>query len=76
MIVEFFTFGNGQALAGHCQPIKAGSSEVAREKMFEVHGNKWAFRYSEKEYLDARLEGYANEAILEPIIMKGGETIG
>lgn len=76
MIVQYFTFGVGQELAGHVQPIKADSPEEAREKMFEVHGKKWAFQYSEEEYLKARLEGYANETLLEPIILKGGETVG
>lgn len=76
MVVEFFTFGLGQALQGHVQPIKAVSSAAAREKMIEVYGRKWAFQYSEKEYLDARLEGYARETILEPIFLKGGETDG
>lgn len=73
MVVEYFTFGIGHEFAGHVQPIKADSPEAARQKMFEVYGKKWAFQYSEDEYLKARQEGYARETLLEPIILKGGE---
>lgn len=73
MVVEYFTFGMGHELAGHVQPIMAENPEAAREKMFEVHGKKWAFQYSEKEYIDARLAGHARETVLKPIILKGGE---
>lgn len=73
MTVQYFTFGVGQELAGHVQPIMADSPEAAREKMFEVHGKKWAFQYSEDEFLKARKEGYARETVLKPIILKGGE---
>lgn len=72
MVVEFFTFGMGHELAGHVQPIKADSAEIARNEMFRIHGKKWAFQYSEQEYLDARLEGHARETVLEPIILKDG----
>lgn len=76
MAVEYFTFGVGQELAGHVQPIKAESAEAARAKMFEVYGKKWAFQYSEEAYLKARLEGFANETLLEPIILEVGEKDG
>lgn len=72
MAVQFFTFGMGHELAGHVQPIKADSPEAARDKMFELHGKKWAFQYSEQEYLDARLAGHARETVLEPIILSNG----
>lgn len=49
-----FTFGMNCPLEGYCQPIKAKSYRSAREKMFELHGNKWAFQYSEKEWLQAK----------------------
>ncbi len=76
MITQYFTFGIGHKLAGQVQPIQAASVEEAREKMFEVHGRKWAFQYNEDEYLQARKEGYARETLLEPIILKGGEVHG
>lgn len=66
--------GMGHELAGCVQPIKAESPEVARSMMFEVYGRRWAFQYGEKEYLKARQEGYAKETVLDPIILKGGES--
>lgn len=41
-----FTFGQNSGLSGYCQPIYAKSMKQAREKMFELHGRKWAFQYS------------------------------
>jgi hypothetical protein len=41
-----FTFGCGQKQAGYCQPIFAKDYEEARNKMFELHGAKWAFQYT------------------------------
>lgn len=69
MIVEYFTFGIGHDFARHVQPIVANSPEEAREKMVQLHGNKWAFQYSEKEYLESRKKGFARETVLEPIIL-------
>lgn len=45
-----FTFGANQPLAGYCQPIYASNFKIARDKMFEVHGEVWAFQYSEEEW--------------------------
>lgn len=45
-----FTFGCGMPNEGKCQPILADSFGSAREKMFELHGPKWAFQYSEEEW--------------------------
>lgn len=47
----YFTFGIGMVLAGRVQPISAPSYELARTTMFEVYGGKWAFQYSEEEWL-------------------------
>lgn len=44
-----FTFGCGQKHEGYCQPI-IGTFNSARRKMFEVHGTKWGFQYSEEEW--------------------------
>ena len=41
-----FTFGCGQKNAGYAQPIYAKDYEAARNKMFELHNNKWAFQYT------------------------------
>ena len=65
--VHFFTFGLGHALGGHFQPIIASSEKSAYERMFEVHGSRWAFHYTEKEYLSLRQKGTANEIVLPPI---------
>jgi hypothetical protein len=65
-----FTFGCGQENAGHCQPIFAGSYGAAREKMFELHGEKWAFQYTGEEWegLKSREDRYFPlETELEPI---------
>lgn len=65
--VHFFTFGLGHDLAGHCQPIVADSPELARQVMIDKHGSKWAFQYTSDEYMQAKKEGFANEALLDPI---------
>lgn len=45
-----FTFGCGQGdLAGKCIRI-SGEYGEARDKMFEMFGNKWAFQYSAEEW--------------------------
>jgi hypothetical protein len=46
----YFTFCGRHDLAGYCQPIEAKDYGTAREKMFELHGDKWGFQYSEKEW--------------------------
>lgn len=43
----YFTFGCGQPHEGWCQPILAKNDQVAREKMHELHGERWAFQYTE-----------------------------
>ena len=45
-----FTFGCGQEQAGYCQPIFAAGYGEARVKMFELHGDKWAFQYTREEW--------------------------
>lgn len=46
----YFTFGCGQPLAGHCQPIKAYDFWSARAKMVELHGIVWCGQYSEDDW--------------------------
>lgn len=73
----FFTFGMGQTLQGHCQPIYAQSYGHAREKMVEVYGGRWAFQYSEKEWEDSKTNPnrfWPMEKELEPIYCEGGIT--
>jgi len=45
-----FTFGAGQENAGKCQPIYAENTAIARKKMFELHGSKWAFQYTGEKW--------------------------
>lgn len=51
----FFTFGVGQRLADHVQPIKAINMAEANKKMIEIHGREWAFPYTEKEFTSSSL---------------------
>ncbi len=44
----YFTFGCGQAYAGHYHVIR-GTHEEAREKMFHRFGAKWAMQYDSAE---------------------------
>ena len=46
----YFTFGCGQVNAGKCQPIYAKSANKAREKMFDIYGEKWCWQYTEEEW--------------------------
>lgn len=46
----YFTFRSSQENAGYCQPIQANSCGEARQKMFDVYGEKWAFQYSEEKW--------------------------
>lgn len=45
-----FTFGSSHHNAKLCQPIYAKDYESARQKMFDIYGDKWAFQYSEEEW--------------------------
>lgn len=48
----YFTFcSDDPKNGGYCQPIKASSFGAARAKMFEMYGSRWAFQYSEKQWL-------------------------
>lgn len=47
-----FTFGCGQPNAGCYVKIK-GTYSDARDKMFEMFGDKWAFQYTEEEFLES-----------------------
>jgi len=57
----FFTFGSGQLNEGKCQPIYAESFIKARERMFEVYGDKWGFQYEENEWKKIREMGIAEK---------------
>ena len=50
MNVYYFTFGCDQKHEGEVQPIHANNMMVARNKMFELFGEAWAFSYSEEEW--------------------------
>jgi hypothetical protein len=51
----YFTFGCGQAYAGHYHKIY-GTFEFAREKMFHRFGAKWSMQYKSAE--DAGVERF------------------
>lgn len=66
MEVFYFTFGVGQRLAYRVQPIEAESYDLAREAMFEMYGDKWAFQYDSKAW--AEIERKRKEAGEQPIL--------
>lgn len=68
-----FTFGSGQENAGRCQPIVATNEIQARQRMFEVYGNKWAFMYTEEEWNKSVADGTGIERPLMSIICEEGE---
>ena len=47
----YFTFGSGQRYAGKCVKIRANNSAEARKIMVGKYGTKWAFQYTEREWL-------------------------
>ena len=50
----YFTFGIGQVNEGCYYVVENTTFDIARERMFEVFGEKWGFQYSEDEWLDER----------------------
>ena len=46
-----FTFGYGQKHEGHYVKIY-GTYEKAREMMFKLYGQEWAFQYTTAEWKD------------------------
>ena len=46
----YFTFGVGSPLGKHYHVIEADSEKEAREEMFRLFGNEWAFDYTEQEW--------------------------
>lgn len=53
----FFTFGIGQTLlANRYVEIEAENYEAAREIMVESFGTKWAFQYTENEWIEKNIE--------------------
>lgn len=47
----YFTFGFGQEHE-NCFTVIEGTYEEARDKMFKIYGDKWAFQYSEKQWFN------------------------
>ncbi len=69
----YFTFGQGQTLSGHCQPIYATDEISARSKMNELYGNQWAFCYPEERWLHYKenpLRAWTMETELEAITVR------
>ena len=48
----YFTFGFGQRYENCFTVIYAKDRNEARDKMFEAHGNKWAFQYDEESWFN------------------------
>ena len=46
----YFTFGFGQEHYGKYFVIESDDYEEAREEMFKLFGNKWAFQYPVDEW--------------------------
>lgn len=49
---HYFTFGIGQVNQGHYVIIEADDPETASKEMFKRFGRKWAFQYTEKEWVE------------------------
>ena len=47
----YFTFGYGQEHSGHYVKF-FGTYAEAREQMINAYGHKWAFQYSEDEWME------------------------
>ena len=50
MKMFYFTFEKGQTSEGKYQPIKAPDGNIARMKMFEIHGSEWDLQYTEEQW--------------------------
>ena len=50
MELHYFTFGCGQVMDGHVQPILAHNSNDARRAMTKAYGDDWGFHYNEKDW--------------------------
>ena len=62
------TFGLGHEYRGKIQPIYAIDRQEAEKKMIEVHGDQWAFLYTEKEFSNFLREGFYTDAEMLPTI--------
>lgn len=61
----YFTFGLNHKLSDYYQLIVAENEVAAHRKMFEIHGNEWAFPYTEDEWDEACFEGHTR--YLQPL---------
>src|SRR5690625_1355350 len=61
--LHYFTFGVGHTFAGHVQPILAANAEQAQKVMFHTYGDKWAFHYTENEWQNSKINGFAKEIL-------------
>lgn len=67
----YFTFGSfsGDEYQGRVQPILASDWGKARDKMFDLHGDRWAFQYTEKSWNEENKQrklNFARLGILAP----------
>lgn len=74
----YFTFcSDDPNYGGYCQPIRASSWGAARKKMFEMYGSKWAFQYSEEEWLKNKNDPsrwYPMERELDLVVVEDSEN--
>lgn len=59
----YFTFGVGQKLANNFVVIRDETFERARRRMNDTYGPKWAFQYSEKDFLP-QIEKYRLQEVV------------
>lgn len=48
----YHTFGLGHTYSGKVQPIIAENNTDALRAMFKKYGNRWAFQYTEKQWME------------------------
>lgn len=66
----YFTFCGDGENAGHYIKITACGFSEAREEMFKMYGDKWAFQYAEKEWKDWELRAKQTGCPIETELKK------
>ena len=67
----YFTFCGDGENAGHYIKISALGFSEAREEMFKMYGDKWAFQYAEKERKEFELHAKQTGCPIETELKKG-----
>lgn len=58
MMKFYATFGLGHEHQDKIQPIYAPDATEARNVMLKVYQDKWAFLYTEKQFIESKAEGH------------------